>query len=431
MARFPVDIGIPSGGGISQSVGGALGSAVIPVGKLRPFGYGRLIDRFPKEFGLRGRLGPRPLLVVLTRPPGSPPFAHSEIYYDDFFFNAAVPDSFAFIMNSYGAAPTRVFPWPPVLFNLGDADAQLDMPSRAAEMIRKIVRLGGDYRIEPIDNASLDDNVITSGEMFMTIVDTYSSVEAATCYFSVDAYGLKVDARASFIGHRSTLMTHCHEFFHQWGAVDLYDGNDPSKNRYLTPMADTQPGGPDARWSVELDPWHRMQFGVTAPVLVDFGTLHSGSVDIPSVARDREGSAVLFYDSQQGKTDYFMVELREPIPGTVDRSVPPGIAVWVVHTDDNGDAQSPGPGIPGVAAIGRQLTPGSTGLWANGDQTPVLAWSTGSWSGLSLAFSETQPGMATISWSTNAVRPPPHDVPRNVYFRSPVLPDLVGNRPGP
>lgn len=419
MSRSPIDIGRTSGTGPLSGAGTQ--GATVPVGQLRPFGYGRLIEKLPVELGLRGRIGPRPTFVVLAPVYSGRPMAHAEAYYENFFFNQNDPESFAFVMNAYGAAPIRFHPFAPLKFSLSDTEAALDMPARAALLMGKFRGFENNsaYRFAEIDRAARADGVLTDGELLVIIVDNYSADNAATRRFAVDFPDIKFNLQASFNGDQSSLMTFCHEVFHQWGAVDLY-GDDGRSNAMLTPMAGTRIGLDDRRM-VELDPWHRMQFGLTAPTIIDFATQTSGRISIPSVAKNREDSALLFWDSRQGKDAYFLVELREPTPGAVDRDVPDGIAVWAVQTDQNGNPASVGDGIPGVAAIGKDHGAGSSALWGAGDKTPILNWRGGIWSSLRLAFERPERGTAVISWSTEAIRPPPHDVPKNLYFRSPIL----------
>jgi hypothetical protein len=393
---------------------------LVPIGKLRQFGYGRLIDRFPSSLGLAGQLGPRPTLVVIARPPGGPTLAHSPGFYDEFFFDPNQQGSYAWVMNAYGAGPKRVLNGPPPVLDLSASVAALGLPDRAAAIMKMIIDAGALSALQSVDDTGNNDDILTTGELLLIIVDTYSSDLGVTTPFTLNDGPMKISAMASFMGHETSLQTACHEVFHQWGAIDLYGGNF-NINPGLTLMAATIFSIPDDRSCVELDPWHRLQFGVTAPSLVDFATQPSGQIEIRSVTADRASSAVLFWDSRQGKSDYFLVELREPAAGTVDGNVHDGIAVWMVHLDANGNPESPGGGIPGVAAIGKNRDLGSPFLWTDGEKTHVLSWSDGSLSSLELAFVRPSPGRAIISWSTVAIRPPLNKIPKNRFIKNPIV----------
>jgi hypothetical protein len=186
-------------------------------------------------------------------------------------------------------------------------------------------------------------------------------------------------------------------------------------------MAGTIFGVPDDRRSVDLDPWHRMQFGLTGPQVIDFATQGSGTVNIPSVASNREYSAVLFWNSRKGKQEYFLVELREPTPGTVYCDVSNGFAIWAVQVDANGNPESPGAGIPGVAAIGKTTGLGGSDLWQGGDRTPLLTRIGDASPILSLEFARPNRGVGTISWSTPIIFVPPRKRPREPRVRIPVV----------
>jgi hypothetical protein len=389
---------------------------------LDAFGYGRLIKNLPAELRLGQRLGSRPTLVVIGQPPGGQALGHPPQYYEDFFFNVRRPNSYAWVMESYGAAPIRLITGQIPIIDLTLAEAQLDMVPRAAAIMKRVVDLVGLSTFQHVDDAGKNDDIVTTVELLLVCIDTYSSDLAATRHFTYDAGGVKFDGQVSYVGHQASLMSICHEVLHQWGAVDLY--GDGSKNFFLTSMAATIFGVPDDLRSVDLDPWHRMQFGLTTPVVVDFATQGSGSEAFPSVATDRKNSAVLFWDSRRGKQDFFMVELRQPTPGTVDSDVPDGFAVWVVQVDANGSPVGPGNGIPGVAALGKDLGQGTGAMWQGGDQTPALGWGDGSISALSLKFERSAADKGTVSWSTVRIRPPPFRIPLARVFEAPTATGL-------
>jgi|APMI01.1.fsa_nt_gi hypothetical protein len=372
-----------------------------------PFGFGRLTSesRRPGQ-GMKGRFGPRPTWLILAEPPNAP-LAHERAFYQTFFYGRETPSTYAWVMAQYGAPPVPVLGGPPATVHLTQEQAQLQLPSRIPVIDEQALRDIGSY---PIGWGGLDadrDGVVKGTELLTVIVDSYGLGNATTQSLTVDStalgYPLQIRGKYSVMGHQVALQTACHEVFHQWGAIDMY-GADQSFHGGLTTMAATITQTPDDRSMVELDAWHRMQFGLTRPYVYDLATQVSGTASISAVAQNRYDSAVLFWDSRRGPGDYLLVELRQATPGTLDSDCASGFVVWQCKVDANGDPMgglTPN-GTYAVNAIG----PGGVGdgAWASGSSLRDISWVDGTSIGVEVTLDSPNGSTGTVEWSPRALQ---------------------------
>lgn len=181
-----------------------------------------------------------------------------------------------------------------------------------------------------------------------------------------------------------------HELSHSLGTIDMY--NTGEGNTRLTLMG-AYPFFSNDQGSVHLDMWHKLILGWAEPRRY---RLSSSANTAVTTAAD---GAILLWDEARQATEYFIVERRRPdAPARqYDASVPgDGVLIWRVQ-------QGVGNGVAHLGAPA--LTPGGSGVWRTGQQTPELTWSDGRPTGVRLTLAEAAGGAVQVSWGNPPVRP--------------------------
>jgi M6 family metalloprotease-like protein len=163
------------------------------------------------------------------------------------------------------------------------------------------------------------------------------------------------------------LNTMGHELTHQLGAIDLYGRND-AMHPGLTVMG--------ASYSLNLDPWHKLQFGWVAPRIRPMSS--PGSDVLWATQMLKSDAPVILFDPGRGPDEFFILEYRTRTSSKgagSDGEIPAqGMAVWHVQ---HGPNHKPNviSGVFTVVQLGAPfLAEGSNLLWGSGTMTPPLRW---------------------------------------------------------
>jgi M6 family metalloprotease-like protein len=178
-----------------------------------------------------------------------------------------------------------------------------------------------------------------------------------------------------------------HEVSHLLGTVDMY--NTGMGNRDLTLMSRYSFVSNDQN-TVHLDMWHKLAFGWAEPRIYplwppDTAVVHAGA-----------DGAIVLWDKHKQATEYFLIERRgRNLPGQkYDANFPgDGVLIWRVK-------QGVGGGADEVAHLGApNLALGGSGVWGAGQKTPVLSWSDGLSTGMSITVAGTaDSGAMRVTW---------------------------------
>ena len=382
---------------------------------IRPFGYRRLVDGSGGQQDWDGnqRLSSRPAVLFVAHQQGKPPIAHTDAYYETFYFDITDANSLAGVFEEWRAAPKRLLPGPLPHISISAADLLLaankdTMHLYVANVLEKLVRQVGTQPFRALDASSDADGAIRNREILFICVDSGSNTSGMNRhgrYTHPD--GFLIESDVAFISHESGLMTACHELLHSWGGVDIYGTG--GFNSGLSLLAVTDSGVPDDRNFALPDPWHRMAWGLTRPKAIDIDAAPTGEVFLDAATFGRDWPAVLFWDSSRGSRDCFLVELRTQMMRngrrTLDRGVPQGFVVWQVSVNQDR--------LPyDVSAVGAKgadksvnsqgkpsLQRGSIATWASGDTTPPLTWIDQTPSTLRLSFKLNKDRVSgSVSW---------------------------------
>jgi M6 family metalloprotease-like protein len=174
-----------------------------------------------------------------------------------------------------------------------------------------------------------------------------------------------------------------HELSHSLGTVDMY--NTGMGNQLLTLMGAYSFFGND-QGTVHLDIWHKLVLGWAEPRRFplspgDTAVVHEGS-----------DGAILLWDQTRQANEYFLIERRSPNSPSrrYDANFPgEGVLIWRVQ-------QGVGNGVAHLGAP--NLTPGGSGVWGAGQQTPLLSWSDGQSTGVSITVARMADGAMQVTW---------------------------------
>jgi M6 family metalloprotease-like protein len=174
-----------------------------------------------------------------------------------------------------------------------------------------------------------------------------------------------------------------HELSHSLGTVDMY--NTGMGNQLLTLMGAYSFFGND-QGTVHLDIWHKFVLGWAEPRR--FPLLPGGT----AVVHEGADGAILLWDQTRQANEYFLIERRSPNSPSrkYDANFPgDGVLIWRVQ-------QAVGNGVAHLGAP--NLTPGGSGVWGAGQQTPLLSWSDGQSTGVSITVARIADGAMQVTW---------------------------------
>lgn len=377
-----------------------------PSGDPVPFGYGRLVteERTP-GLGLGGRIGSRPLLLVVVEAPEGDrrhgTLARTAEQYTSWFFDPAVSDGPARFFAELGARLVPVLPGPAPVLTIDDPallTSARGIEDRARWVVGQLVERHGLEVFRAVDAAANGDGTVRGVELPVVVVDAFSQTAAAARRSAFAVPGLGFDLPVIAMGHRMSLLTAVHEILHTWGCVDLY-GSGGGINRHLTTMADTHTSLPDDRACIDLDAWHRVQLGLTRPDVVDIATTPRGTRVVPTVAHARERSAVLFWDSRVGPQEHLLVELRSRDWRSLDRDVTPGFVLWRVSLDADGSPRVDGDNSM-IRAYGPDGVLGSGVTWQSGQRVDGVPLPDGGRMPVALSLHRRDARSGVVSWGS-------------------------------
>src|SRR6266516_4154059 len=113
--------------------------------------------------------------------------------------------------------------------------------------------------------------------------------------------------------------------------------------------------------TVHLDVWHKRVLGWAEPRIFRMSSPES------TIVREGADGAIVLWEEPRGASEFFMIERRRR--QGYDANFPgDGVLIWSVQQGM----------VNGVAHLGApNLTPGGSGVWGSGTQTPILKWANG------------------------------------------------------
>src|SRR5262249_38123549 len=277
-----------------------------------------------------------PLIVVLAQADFSEPPAHDEPYFDDLFFGTGISVARYFSQISNGRftfvrAGNGIYK-----LRLTKYEIALPLDERFPIIRDKLVQAGFNFEAWPVVNAN-GDNTVDQSELAMIVIDSASEdlgVTQGSSHAIFDGHQIGWSGKAAAAGHRSSLMTFCHELIHVLGVdAELY-GSTNLNYRYST-MCATEGMSYDNRQSWHLDPFFKMKFGWCEPRTHEANS--SGSFELTMHGVGSTDAAVILYDSAYpmlSKTSYMLEYRSKKVPFDEDVGST-GVAAWRVQLDSH------------------------------------------------------------------------------------------------
>ncbi|HHY0839953.1 TPA: hypothetical protein ACVW80_006205, partial [Bacillus thuringiensis] len=185
-------------------------------------------------------------------------------------------------------------------------------------------------------------------------------------------------------GPKTPFYQIAHELSHSLGTVDMY--NTGSGNYLLTLMGGYSFFSND-QVTVHLDIWHKMVLGWAEPRRFQ---IRPGGT---AVVHEGADGSILLWDQTRRVNEYFLIERRRSNSPNrrYDANFPgDGLLIWRVQQ---------GLGNEVVHLGSPNLTPGGSGVWGSGQQTPLLPWSDGQSTGIQITVEAMADGALQVRWS--------------------------------
>ena len=132
-----------------------------------------------------------------------------------------------------------------------------------------------------------------------------------------------------------------HEVAHLLGTVDLYGGKSRI-DQGMSIMSGTITGRADDKWSINMDPYHKMRLGWIRPRIYemseDGGRFQVMSNQLYGNTENEPKRPVILFNPSKGSYEYFMLESRRRAGSAYgfDNSViSSGVALWRIRTNTN------------------------------------------------------------------------------------------------
>jgi M6 family metalloprotease-like protein len=178
------------------------------------------------------------------------------------------------------------------------------------------------------------------------------------------------------VAENASLTLVAHELSHQLGTADIY-GACECMSAGMSVMSNSNPAGDNATF--HLDPFTKIRLGWEQPRV--YALRDPGGSARLLAAQGHSGAArepVLLYDPRRGPTEYFLLEYRSRTPGGYDAdmfSATPGLAVWYVKTDTNGNPlTTPSHYVPGKEDVTDWIVGSPPDDWAPGFEGESTLW---------------------------------------------------------
>lgn len=176
-----------------------------------------------------------------------------------------------------------------------------------------------------------NDGKLTDAELIIVIVKALPANNCGANFgvnaLSLDGKSISSLGRVALVGLGANIITLAHETWH--AALDGYD-------IYGYGVGSLDLGGPTCGAAdtkmFEFNAWQKTHFGWITPTVVT----QDGYYDVRRA--DTTGDAFILYDPSRGVGDYFIVENREPTPGTYDKDASDsGLVIWRADESKWGD----------------------------------------------------------------------------------------------
>ncbi|MDQ1532094.1 MAG: hypothetical protein QOE37_2211, partial [Microbacteriaceae bacterium] len=330
-----------------------------------------------KQLG-RSAIGGRPLLIVLGEYSNFPAFStfHPREYYEHLGsgtptppFSTDNPVNPASLSDYFRDNSNGRFWFDPVKvvgpIQLGVYENDPGPEARSAGILARVATQVPEFFVDADSNR---DHVVAFDELCVLLFENITGAFPANRDNNPVHFGDEtIRVHVAGAGPLTPFYQIAHELSHSLGTVDMY--NTGLGNNLLTLMG-AYPFFANDQGSVHLDMWHKVVLGWAEPRV-----FRLSSSDSTFVGTSSDG-AILLWDETRRENEYFIVERRRPHAGPAhkyDDSFPAdGVLIWRVQQ-----------GAANVAHMGApDMTPGGSGVWRSGQQTPALKWSNGQETGV-------------------------------------------------
>lgn len=347
------------------------------------------------EWG-QAAIGARPCLIVVAEYSDFPPFSHYHPpnYYEDLAFGTPAPP-----FNGNNPASLREYFWENsnhrfkfdeigVVGPLSMGQWNPDLGDKPEIRWRTILDLVPQGIFDGLDVNH--DGGITAAELCVVIFENYHipgnpaqpanrDNSAVIKVVGNPPQPTVITVHVAGAGPLTPFFQIAHELSHSLGTVDLYGygGN------YLLTLMSGYSFDANDQVAVHLDSWHKLRLGWIEPKIRHLAVAGS------EVVSTQSNGSIILWDTARRGNEYFLVERRGPsLPGRIyDSGVAgDGVLVWRISNS-------------GVAHLGApSLVYGGSSVWGPGSQTPVLRWTDGTSSGISVRVATAADGALSIEW---------------------------------
>lgn len=187
------------------------------------------------------------------------------------------------------------------------------------------------------------DGIITADELSIIIVhaDRAPADGGAARWVSSNLKNnYRYNSLVAICQESAGFATIVHELSHLLGTLDLYGSR--GRNGGMTIMSGTITGNEDDKWSMNMDPYHRMLLGWIKPRIFDMEKM-GGTFEVATANRSgyrlyNAKRPAILYSSRVGTHEYFMLEARAHSTSALgfDNVLGGnGVGIWRIRTKSN------------------------------------------------------------------------------------------------